>query len=75
MTAWSNDFSYETYFERCLKAYSRKNDVLFCLTTSGGHLKKSQSKNLIRAVNYAKKNKIFVISLTGRTGGYVKKKI
>lgn len=74
MTAWSNDFSYETYFERCLKAYSKKNDILVCLTTSGGDLKKSQSKNLIRAINYAKKYKIYIISLTGRTGGYVKNK-
>ena len=74
MTAWSNDFSYETYLERCLKAYSKKNDILICLTTSGGNIKKSQSKNLIKAVNYAKKNKNLVISLTGRTGGYVKNK-
>ena len=74
LTAWSNDFSYETYLERCLKAYSKKNDILICLTTSGGNIKKSQSKNLIKAVNYAKKNKNLVISLTGRTGGYVKNK-
>jgi len=74
LTAWANDFSYETYFERCLKAYSKKNDILICLTTSGGSLKKSQSKNLIKAVSYAKKNKNFIISLTGRTGGYVKQK-
>ena len=74
MTAWANDFSYESYLERCLKAYSKKNDVLICLTTSGGNIKKSQSKNLIRAVNFAKKNKILVVSLTGRTGGYVKRK-
>lgn len=74
MTAWSNDFGYETYFERCLKAYSKKNDILICLTTSGGNLKKSQSKNLIKAIDFANKNKIFIISLTGRTGGYVKNK-
>ncbi len=74
LTAWSNDFNYETYLERCLKAYSKKNDILICLTTSGGNLKKKQSKNLIKAVNYAKKNKVLVISLTGRTGGYVKSK-
>lgn len=74
MTAWSNDFGYETYFERCLKAYSKKNDILICLTTSGGSLKKTQSKNLVKAIDFANKNKIFIISLTGRTGGYVKNK-
>jgi len=60
------------YLERCLKAYSKKNDILICLTTSGGNVKKKQSKNLLKAVNYAKKNKLYVISLTGRTGGFVK---
>ena len=74
LTAWSNDFNYESYLERCLKAYSKKNDILICLTTSGGNLKNSQSINLIKAVNYAKKNKVFVISLTGRNGGYIKNK-
>ena len=72
MTAWSNDFGYEGYLERCLKAYSKKNDILICLTTSGGNIKKKQSKNLLKAVKYAKKNKLYVISLTGRTGGFVK---
>jgi len=74
MTAWTNDFGYEGYLERCLKAYSKKNDILFCLTTSGGNIKKKQSKNLLKAVKFAKKNKLFVISLTGRNGGYVKSK-
>tara|TARA_B100000965_G_C19571812_1_gene749488 strand:+ start:194 stop:772 length:579 start_codon:yes stop_codon:yes gene_type:complete len=74
MSAWSNDFGYESYFERCLKAYSKKGDILICLTTSGGNYKKKQSKNLVKAINFAKLNKMFVISLTGRTGGYVKTK-
>ena len=72
MTAWSNDFSYEGYLERCLKAYSKKNDILICLTTSGGNIKKKQSKNLLKAVKYAKERKLYVISLTGRSGGFVK---
>ena len=37
--------------------------MLFVLSTSGN------SKNIIEAVNYAKNNGIFVISLTGKTGG------
>lgn len=73
MTAWSNDFSYETYYERCLKAYSNPGDVLLCLTTSGGSKVKKQTKNIVKAIEYAKKNKIFIISLTGRTGGFAKR--
>ncbi len=72
MSAWSNDFSYDGYLERCLKAYSNKDDILICLTTSGGNKKRKQSKNLLKAVQFAKKNNLCVISLTGRTGGYVK---
>ena len=72
MTAWSNDFGYDGYLERCLKAYSNKDDILICLTTSGGNKKRKQSRNLLKAVQFAKKNNLYVISLTGRTGGYVK---
>ncbi len=73
MTAWSNDFNYDTYYERCLKAYSNSGDTLICLTTSGGSKTKKQTKNIVKAIEYAKKNKIHVISLTGRSGGFAKK--
>ncbi len=73
MTAWSNDFNYDTYYERCLKAYSNSGDTLICLTTSGGNKTKKQTKNIVKAIEYAKKNKIHVISLTGRSGGFAKK--
>ncbi len=73
MSAWSNDFNYDTYYERCLKAYSNSGDTLICLTTSGGSKNKKQTKNIVKAIEYAKKNKVHVISLTGRTGGFAKK--
>ena len=73
LTAWSNDFNYDTYYERCLKAYSNSGDTLICLTTSGGSKTKKQTKNIVKAIEYAKKNKIHVISLTGRSGGFAKK--
>ncbi len=73
MSAWSNDFNYDTYYERCLKAYSNSGDTLICLTTSGGSKTKKQTKNIVKAIQYAKKNKIHVISLTGRSGGFAKK--
>jgi D-sedoheptulose 7-phosphate isomerase len=44
-----------------------------CLTTSGGSKVKKQTKNIVKAIEYAKKNKIFIISLTGRTGGFAKR--
>lgn len=63
ITAVANDFGYDFIFSRLLQASAHHGDVLVVLSTSGN------SKNIIEAVNYAKNNGIFVISLTGQTGG------
>ena len=73
LSAWGNDFDFTGYVERQLSAIADKNDILFLLSTSGGNLKKKQSINLIKAANYAKKNKITVISLIGANGGELEK--
>ena len=31
ITAWANDFGFETYFERQVKAHGKKNDILFLI--------------------------------------------
>ena len=36
ISAWSNDFQYETFLKRSVQAHCKKDDVLFILTTSGG---------------------------------------
>lgn len=63
LTAWSNDYSYETVFSRQVEAYGRLGGVLLGLSTSGN------SKNMVQAAIAAKKKGITVISLTGEGGG------
>ncbi|WP_354623881.1 D-sedoheptulose 7-phosphate isomerase [Psychromonas sp. MME2] len=59
----SNDFGYDYVFSRYLEAVGRTGDVLFCLSTSGN------SKNILIAIEAAKKKGIAVVALTGKDGG------
>tara|TARA_B110001469_G_C9588965_1_gene292208 strand:+ start:63 stop:650 length:588 start_codon:yes stop_codon:yes gene_type:complete len=63
ITAWTNDFGYEDVYLRQLRTLATKGDVFFAYSTSG------QSQNIIRAVEYAKKNAIYTIGFTGNDGG------
>ena len=73
ITAWSNDFSYETYMLRQVKAYGKKGDVLILLSTSGGSYKNNTSINLLKACEEANNLGINTFSLIGRDGGELKK--
>ena len=73
LTAWGNDFGFETYFERQVEANGNKGDILVVLSTGGGNIKKKISTNLIYAAKIAKKKKLKVISLVGKSGGYLYK--
>ena len=66
ITALSNDYSYEIVFERQLEALANAGDVFIALSTSGN------SKNLIKAVETAKKLKVHAIGLLGNNGGKMK---
>ena len=59
ITALSNDYGYEKWVEKALSYYSSKKDMLVLISVSG------ESPNLINAVNYAKKNSLITLSLTG----------
>lgn len=72
ITAWSNDFSYSTVYERQVTSLGNKGDLLFLLSTSGGNKKNNQSINLINAAAKAKKMGIKTISLLGKNGGELK---
>lgn len=63
ITAYGNDFGYEKIFEERLKNLMEDGDVIIAVSTSGN------SKNVIRAVQYAIKRKGYIISLTGFDGG------
>ena len=59
LTALSNDLGYAKVFERQIEALANQNDILFAISTSG------KSKNVINAVNAAKRIKVFTICFTG----------
>ena len=71
LTAWGNDFGFETYFERQVEANGNKGDILVILSTGGGNIKKKISTNLVFAAKIAKKKKLKIISLVGKSGGYL----
>lgn len=59
----SNDYGYEFVFSRYIEAIGKRGDVLLAISTSGN------SKNILAAVEAAKKNGMKVVGLTGRDGG------
>lgn len=63
LTCIANDFGYENIFSRQLEAISKKNDLLICFSTSGNSL------NIRRAIEYAKKNNLKIITFLGKNGG------
>lgn len=66
LTAVANDYSYDQIYERAIKAYGRKGDVLIGISTSGN------SKNILLAQKEAKERGMYVISFTGEGGGKMK---
>lgn len=63
ISAISNDISHDEIFSFQLENYSSAKDILIAISSSGN------SKNIINALEHAKKNKLITISLTGFTGG------
>ncbi|MGH7117936.1 MAG: D-sedoheptulose-7-phosphate isomerase [Acetobacteraceae bacterium] len=63
LTAWSNDYSFETVFSRQVEAYGEKGGVLLGISTSGN------SENVVRALETAVKLEMATVGLTGEGGG------
>jgi D-sedoheptulose 7-phosphate isomerase len=63
LTAWANDYSYDTVFARQVEAYGNSGGVLLGISTSGN------STNVVRAFEAAKVLGIRSIALTGEGGG------
>ena len=67
LTACANDYSADDIFLRTFLALKKENDILFVITTSG------KSKNIIKVLKEAKKQKIYSVGLLGKGGGDAKK--
>jgi len=63
LTAAGNDYGFDEIFARQVAAFGVPGDVLICLTTSG------KSKNLIRALEEAKRRGLKTMAFLGRDGG------
>ncbi len=66
LTAIGNDYGYEDVFARQVQAHGRTGDVFIGISTSGN------SPNILKAIEAAKAIGVFVIGLTGRSGGKMK---
>ena len=62
VTCISNDFGYESLFERQIEALAQPGDVAIALTTSG------KSENVVRGLNAASARGAVTIALTGSAG-------
>jgi D-sedoheptulose 7-phosphate isomerase len=63
LTAWSNDYSFETVFSRQVEAYAEPGGVVLGISTSGN------SQNVVQALEAAKAHGMTTIGLTGEGGG------
>src|ERR1700674_1426151 len=63
ITAYSNDVAFECVFAEQLKNFAKAGDVVLMISASGN------SRNILRAAEYASSIGCRTISLTGRDGG------
>jgi D-sedoheptulose 7-phosphate isomerase len=66
MTAVCNDYSADEIFARQVRGLGEKGDLLIAFTTSG------KSKNILRALEEAKRRGVESICFLGRDGGFTK---
>lgn len=59
----ANDYGYEFVFSRVVEALGEEGDMLVALSTSGN------SANVLRAMDVARRKRLFVVGLLGRGGG------
>ena len=63
LTAIGNDYGFDHVFARELTAHARPGDVLLAISTSGN------SRNILCAIEAARKCQVKVLGLTGESGG------
>jgi len=66
ITAWTNDYEFDTVFSRQIESLGRQGDVFVGLTTSGN------SENILNAIKQSKSQEIQTITLLGKDGGKIK---
>ena len=59
ITCFANDYGYENWVTEAIKAYLNKNDMVILISSSGN------SKNIVNAAKYCKKNSVNLITFSG----------
>ena len=72
ITAWTNDFEFNSYFTRQVEALGNKGDILFLITTGGGNRDNGASMNLVYAAEKARELGLIIITIAGKGGGILK---
>ncbi len=67
LTAWANDYDFESVYSRQIEAHGKPDGVLMALSTSG------TSKNIVHAAKTAQAMNMKVVALTGEGGGALAK--
>ncbi len=65
LTAIGNDYGYDDIFSKQVRGLGKKDDILLGISTSGN------SKNVVKAIEAAKKIGMKVITFTGNGGGKI----
>jgi D-sedoheptulose 7-phosphate isomerase len=66
ITAIGNDFGFDEIFSRQLQLLGKQGDIVVAISASGN------SKNLLKAFEYANENGIKTVAITGFSGGAMK---
>jgi D-sedoheptulose 7-phosphate isomerase len=69
LTAYANDFGYETVFAEPLASLAEPGDVAIAISSSGN------SPNVLRAMDLARERGLTTIGITGFEGGQLKEKV
>lgn len=63
LTAIANDYTYNEIFSKQVRALGQPGDVLLAISTSGN------SSNIIQAIQAAHDRQMYIVALTGHSGG------
>src|SRR3990167_11353323 len=74
LTARINDEGWDHCFSRWLEgSHLNSKDAIFVFSVGGGNEEKAISVNLVRALQYAKKQQAKILGVVSRDGGYTAK--
>ena len=59
ITCLANDYGFDQWIAKTLEMYAKDGDMVILISSSG------KSQNMVNAANYAKENKISVVTFTG----------